>query len=286
MTAELWKSNEALKNESPGHLVALHHGMLAAPLSSPDGSDASLSALAKQALCHRAVQHPYLEALARGDLPDLRWALADFARHYAFYSRQFPQFLTAVISRLDDPAHRRLLLDNLSEESGQYGEEELRELAAIGVEAEWIVGVPHPQLFQRFARAVGVEPGHGVEADVVRCWREMFMATLQHGSPAQAVGALGLGTEQIVRTVYGSFVRALARVPGLAPRDTVFFLLHTAVDDHHQESLQRIARDLVAQPGGMDELRRGMVKALQLRTALWDWLHARAVDPVHADEVH
>lgn len=241
--------------------------------------------LAQRALQHRAVHHPYLQALASGDVPDLRWALADFARNYFFYSLHFPQYLTAVISRLDDPAHRRLLLDNLAEESGSYGEDELGALAGIGIEADWIVGVAHPLLFQRFARALGVEPGLDAEPDAIRCWREMFMGTLLSGSPAQAVGALGLGTEQIVRTMYGYFVSAIERLPGLAPRDTVFFPLHTAVDDHHQASLQRIAMDLADQPGGLDELRRGMMKSLSLRTAIWDWLHARANDPSHAEHV-
>ena len=46
-----------------------------------------------------------------------------------------------------------------------------------------------------------------------------------------------------------------------------------------------ISIDLARTPGGLDELRRGMLKALQLRTALWDYLYARARDPQRADEV-
>lgn len=247
--------------------------------------EAAVVALEARAVRHRAVQHPYLRALADGDLPDTRWALRDFARHYTHYSRHFPQYLTAVVSRLDVPAHRQLLLDNLAEESGRYGADELAALAAIGVRAEWIAGVAHPVLFQRFARAIGAEAPDAPESDAVRCWRELLMATLLHGSPAQAVGALGLGTEQIVRPMYARFVAAIARCPELSPADTVFFPLHTAVDDHHHASLRRIAVDLAGAPGGLDELRRGMVKALQLRASFWDWLHARALDPARADEV-
>jgi pyrroloquinoline quinone (PQQ) biosynthesis protein C len=250
-----------------------------------DNTKAHVEALADQALRHHAVHHPYLKALAAGDLPDVRWALADFAHHYYFYSRHFPQYLTAVISRLDNPTHRRCLLENLAEESGNYHDDELDELRAFGVDPEWIVGVPHPKLFQRFSLALGVHHSEASDSDVVRCWRELFLATLQHGSPAQAVGALGLGTEQIVRTMYGYFVDALKHCSDLQPADTVFFPLHTAVDDHHQASLQMISIDLARTPGGLDELRRGMLKALQLRTALWDYLYARARDPQRADEV-
>jgi pyrroloquinoline quinone (PQQ) biosynthesis protein C len=61
--------------------------------------------LAEWSLTHRAVRHPYLNALENGTLPDTRWALADFAHHYYGYASHFPCYLTAVISRLVDPAH-------------------------------------------------------------------------------------------------------------------------------------------------------------------------------------
>ncbi|MEQ1570336.1 MAG: iron-containing redox enzyme family protein [Myxococcota bacterium] len=239
--------------------------------------------LGQEALRHRAVTHPYLQALGDGALPDLRWALADFAQHYYGYSRHFPRYLTTVMSRLEHPAHRRALLDNLTEESGTYSEEEYGELAAFGVERAWIEGQPHPALFQRFCRAIGA-PTHGPEADQVVAWRELFLASLA-SSAAGGVGALGLGTENIVRTMYGHFVRAIDRVGDLSAEDTVFFPLHTAVDDHHQATLEAIATTFAETEEGRVELRRGMLKALACRSSFWDWLYERACDPEHADEV-
>jgi pyrroloquinoline quinone (PQQ) biosynthesis protein C len=257
------------------------------------GSDSSLAgtaqqyaeALSAESLRHRAVHHPYLQALAEGTFPDTRWALADFARQYYGYSAHFPRYLTTVISRLENPAHRRGLLENLTEESGVYEDEELLELAAFGVEREWIEGLPHPILFKRFSDAIGVVRNESVEADQVVCWREMFLATLSGGSPAEALGALGLGTENIVRTIYGPFVKAINRLGDLHPRDTVFFPLHTAVDDHHQATLQAISADFAATPEGRAGLRRGMLKALSLRSSFWDWLYARASNPAAAAKV-
>lgn len=244
-------------------------------------------ALTAEALAHRAVSHPYLAALGAGALPDLRWAMADFARHYFAYSRHFPRYLTATISKLESPTHRAALLDNLTEESGRYEAAELAELRAAGIRSEWIVGLPHPALFQRFATAMGVDLAALAperEADQVVCWRELFLDTLTHGSAAEAVGALGLGTENVVSTIYRPFVEATRRI-GLDPRDAVFFPLHTAVDDHHQATLQDIAIDLAATPEGRTGLRRGMLKALTLRTAYWDWMLARATSPARADLV-
>ena len=249
-------------------------------------ADRFVSDLAAGALRHRAVNHPYLQALAKGDLPDLRWALTDFARQYYGYSLHFPRYLTAVISRLENPTHRNSLLENLTEESGSYEEEELQELEEIGVDPTWIVSIPHPQLFQRFARALGVDFGDAYcEADQVVCWREVFLQLLTGSSSAEALGALGLGTENIVSTMYGHFVEALENLGELHPRDTVFFKLHTAVDDHHQAALHAISVDLAHNNEGCADLRRGMLKALNLRSAFWDWMHARALQPERADEV-
>ena len=232
------------------------------------------------ALQHRAVNHPYLQALAQGSLPDPQFALADFARHYYGYSAHFPRYLTALISRLEDPAHRRALLSNLTEESGVYDQEELDELAEIGIDAEWIVGIPHPELFQRFRSALHVDnTAAGDDHIEVLCWREMFLAILTNGSPAEAIGALGLGTETIVQTLYQPFVAAIDRLGSIQPRDAVFFPLHTAVDDHHQATLKEVAAAYALDPQGRADLAKGMVKALSLRDAFWNWLHQRALDP-------
>ena len=266
-------------------IAALRQRRLAAATSLQGTAADYVSALAQESLRHRAVRHRYLAALGEGSFPDTRWALRDFARHYYAYSCHFPRYLTTVISRLEEPGHRRGLLENLTEESGIYEEEELQELAGLGVEREWIVGIPHPVLFKRFSDAMGVRRGEASESDAVVCWREMFLQVLAQGTPAEAVGALGLGTENIVRTIYGPFVQAIERLGDMSPRDTVFFPLHTAVDDHHQATLQAIAADFATTVEGRDGLRRGMLKALQLRAGFWDWLYERAADPARAEQV-
>jgi uncharacterized cupin superfamily protein/pyrroloquinoline quinone (PQQ) biosynthesis protein C len=241
-------------------------------------AEQAVDALTTTALNHRAVRHPYLAALAAGTLPDPAWALADFARQYQGYAAHFPRYLTALISRLETPAHRQTLLENLMEESGQYGPEELETLAGLGIAAEWIVAVPHPLLFERFRLAVaGAGGAVAPEEQEVVGWREMLLAVLSQGSAAEAVGALGLGTEAIVSTMYGAFVAAIERCGDLHPRDTVFFPLHTAVDDAHQASLRQIAIACAASEQGRADLARGMHKALTLRDSFWSWLHERAL---------
>ena len=233
--------------------------------------------LAQLALEHRAVRHPYLDALRDGTLPDPTWALRDFANQYIGYSKAFPDYLRAVIAQLPDPAHQAALQDNLTEESGQYSEEDLRELESIGVQREWVDGVPHPDLFRRFVFAVGAS-AKGPEENMVASWRAQLLKILSGGSAAKAVGAIGLGTENVVSTMYQSFVVACGREANLDGRSTVFFALHTAIDDDHQETLQRLAEDFATTARGRSDLRCGMLEALSARAAFWDWMLDRALD--------
>lgn len=255
------------------------------PRSNPASSAvAFIESLGREARAHQAVNHPYLHALAEGELPDLRWALADFARHYAGFTRHFRRYLGVVCLRLERPDHQEALLGKLDEELGNYDEAQLEALARAGIEREWVEGIPHPLLFRRFCGAVGAEPSlPGDEAPAVVCWREMFMHLLSDASPAAAIGAIGLGTESIVEPVHTSLAAAIRRVPELTPRETVFFPLRIAVDGEHAATLFEIATDFAGNMELRAELRWGMLAALNLRHYFWNWLHARALAPRSAE---
>jgi len=237
-----------------------------------------LTDLQHQAHQHRALQHPYLQALATQNVPDLRWAITDFARQYYGYSTYFPTFLKAVIYRLDRTEHREALLQNLDEETGSYPSEDLEVLANAGIDPAWIVGIPHPKLFQRFQAALGITETELQQPELeVIYWRNQLLTLLSQGSIATAVGALGLGTESIVRECYRPILEALAWLEDLSAQDTVFFSMHTLVDDAHQEILLNIAADLARTPEGLHDLQSGMVSALDLRAKFWDWMYERAM---------
>ncbi len=233
--------------------------------------------LLAEACEHRAVRHPYLEALRTGSFSNMLWALRDFALHYYGYSAHFGRYLTVTISRLEDPRHRQALMDNCTEESGCYDADDLDALEQAGIQREWIEGVPHPALFSRFREALGLHGTTGIDGVEVSCWRDLFYATLSQGSALQAIGALGFGTEAIVSRIYDNFTQALARTD-LAARDTVFFPLHGKVDDQHHETMMDIARDLYRGERDRKELEEGMRKALFLRAAFWDFLLSRVRD--------
>lgn len=232
--------------------------------------------LVQEALQHRAVNHPYLKALANGEFENMEIVLKDFASQYGNYSAWFPRYLTSVISKLENPEFRNHLLDNLSEESGHLHEEDMVAVRELGIKDEWVQGIPHPQLFKNFQKAMGVdltsEPGIEVEI-----WRESFLALIQGGSATSAVGAIGLGTESIVKFIYRDIIKAIEMHTNLTLEDYVFFPLHTEVDDEHGLILLDIAQKMASESKEAErELRKGMLKSLNLRAAFWDDMFVRA----------
>jgi len=242
----------------------------------PEQRTFELKALIKDAECHRAVHHPYLKALAEGKFHNMHRILQDFAAQYGHYSAWFPRYLTAVISKLENDNHRRHLLNNLAEESGQLHEDDLEAIRALGIKEEWVKGIPHPQLFRRFQTAIGADPDAkpGIE---VAIWRESFLALIQGNPAASALGAIGPGTESVVKHIYQPIIRSIRNHTSLSLEEYVFFPLHTEVDDEHGLILLDIAEDYAAHgPEQVLELRKGMLKALNLRASFWDDMMIRA----------
>jgi pyrroloquinoline quinone (PQQ) biosynthesis protein C len=244
-----------------------------------DDTETFLRELTAETLAHRALHHPYLKALAEGSVPDLEWALRDFSKLYYGYSGQFIRYLTLAISRLDSGAHRRALIENLMEESGQLDDGELNLLASIGISADWVKGIPHPELFRRFQTSIGSVAFADTDPDGIDaiCWRESFLSLLAGGSPVEAIGAIGLGTEGVVRYIYEYFVRSIERYGKLHPSEYVFFTMHALIDDRHGETLLQIARDLCVDTRARYDLRKGMRKALNMRVLFWDAMYERAM---------
>ena len=223
-----------------------------------------------EAKAHRALHHPYLAALANGTLTDPLGALQRFTAEYAVYTSSFQNYLLLCMSKLESQKHRSILLENLCEESGMIEADELAELVAIGIRPEWVQGVPHPEMFARFRRALGAAEIRDT-GEIAEDWKSLFMAQLSQASAAEALGALGLGTESIVKHFYRPLIAAIQNHTDLQRRDYVFFELHAEIDDEHGELMLNIASDLVAaNPNHAEAMRRGMQKALSLRSLFCD----------------
>ena len=232
--------------------------------------------LLDEAMNHRAVNHPYLERLRSGNFNNMEAVIKDFATQYGAYSAWFPRYLTGVISKLENPSHRNLLMDNLAEEAGHLHDEDIEELKKLEIEESWVQGIPHPQLFRRFQDAMNInrEEQPGVEVQV---WRELFLGIIQNGNAAEAVGAIGIGTESVVKFIYKYIIDAIRNHTSLSLEQYVFFPLHTEVDDEHGLILLNIASEMAGEnEHAAQSLRKGMLKALNIRASYWDDMLLRA----------
>jgi pyrroloquinoline quinone (PQQ) biosynthesis protein C len=242
-------------------------------------SRAYIRQLGEEALTHRALNHPFLHALVEGTFNDPVVALKDFTFQYLAYSRDFMRFLTATIAQLDERPHREMLIHNLMEEAGKVDEDDVPALKQAGIDIAWIQGLPHPELYQRFLNAVNITPEFRAKTpfcDEALIWSKMFLNTCNSGGPAQALGAMGLGTENIVKHVYAQILQAIAKHLPVTPEQRVFFDLHAAVDDEHGEVIDEIAAHYAQFRRNREPLRTGMLMALNARAAFFDGMMARA----------
>lgn len=233
--------------------------------------------LLNQALQHRAVDHPYLRDLRDGKFSNMNLILKDFAKQYGAYSDWFPKYLSTVISKLENPKHKEHLMENLSEEKGHLHDEDIEAIKKLGIKEEWVQGISHCDLFERFQNALGVSPKSTIGTEV-NLWRKSFLGLLEEGNEATGVGAIGIGTESIVKHVYKYIIEAIENHTDLQLKDYVFFPLHTEVDDEHGLILLEIAREITTSggPEALENLKTGMFQALELRAKFWDHMMVRA----------
>jgi pyrroloquinoline quinone (PQQ) biosynthesis protein C len=214
-----------------------------------------------------------LLAFAEGRARDLGQAVRLFLREYYYYSSRFSQYLGGLLSALDNPAHRAAILQNLREENGDIDEQHRLELAQNGIQPA-DVAEPHPVLFRRFLVAIGFDMNELASCRprlATLAWSETMLGIMCTTDPAQAVAALGLGTEGIVRPMYLHLLRAIRRAwPDLSARDRAFFELHALVDDEHAEALNQIAVSMASGTGARRSLALGVSRALEARAAFFD----------------
>jgi len=230
--------------------------------------------LVEEAAVHSAVNHQWLNAVAEHQYPDMHKAIVDFALEYNGYSAAFPDYLSAVIKALDCREHQALLQHNLEEEKGHMDLDDQVALTAMGINPDTVVGVPHPQLFRRFCYAMGLSDDELKRpTEAATKWRNQFRTFLTCASPAAAVGALGLGTENVVKPIYQKMLLGLGSLKTIQREDYVFFELHCTVDDQHALDLKNIALSLLGTDQGYQEMRLGMNVALNLRNEFFNHLH-------------
>lgn len=229
--------------------------------------------MSTDALTSSAVNHPYLKALQDGDLPNMELAIKDFAFQYGIYSSQFTHYLSAVINNLKNPQHQQILLENLIEEQGDTHEVELPPDVLNNV-----TGIPHAQLYRRFQEAVGVDEHYRAtthQNQTAVLWRDQFLQLCEIDE-CVGIGAIGIGTEFIVSSIYQHILKGLKTYSDLTMTERVFFDLHSQCDDDHAAQMLLIAKDLASDIAACERIEYGAKMATNMRTVFWDAMLARA----------
>lgn len=249
-------------------LVQVPVGAASLDLLHRGSAEAFIEALCADALSHPAVDHPYLWRLAEGGFADMPAAVRDYCHQYAFYCADFPAYLQAVIRGLSSSAHRKLVMHNLNEERG----------SASGDVPAGRDDVPHTELFRRFQRAAGVTEAY-VDAHppctTVSIWRDLFLQKCGARQVGIGLGAIGIGTELIVSTVYQFLHRAVTGYTDMRPEDYLFLTVHLDCDDGHADQMKAISVEMAEDLRHREALRFGALSALNLRNAFWDVMLAR-----------
>jgi len=170
---------------------------------------------------HAVSKSEAMQRFASGSAPNEAIALT-LAREFYPLCREFPLFLAAAISHIQDEKSRILLVSNLYEEHGELDIERL-----------------HPALFRQFIRAMGLEP------ETIEQWDEgspgvqaaRQITTICREGPAHRALAVLYAIELWFGPACEMIMTGLRQLK-LSSEATRFFVVHSGADIVHAEQLR------------------------------------------------
>jgi pyrroloquinoline-quinone synthase len=198
------------------------------------------------------LKHPFYQAWTAGTLWMER--LQNYAVQYYPHVAAFPRYLSAIHSRCADIATRQALLENLIEE--ERGTEN------------------HPELWLRFAEAIGVSRERVVDSIVSASGAALvdeFTRLAESGHVPSGLAAL-YAYESQIPSVATAKIDGLRRFYGVTDeRGLAFFAVHEKADVWHA----RTGADLIARHCATDDHRKRAIDgADRALGALWSLLDA------------
>ena len=198
----------------------------------------------------------------RLSLSDLQFVFGQ----YSFYSRNFTRYLAGFMANSDNDMHRAQLVENLWEESGESDHSQR-----------------HAELFRRFLTdGLGIVLADLTPTSATQLFVNEVLSFCLRSPACESSAFLSLGTEGIVPRMYAIFIKGLQQAD-IAMEHLTFFQLHTACDDEHAVTLEKIMLSYANAPGWFESCRRALTLALDLREQffeqLYQQLQTRRIEP-------
>lgn len=173
------------------------------------------------------LKHPFYAAWSNGTLPIT--TLREYAGQYYHFEVNFPRYVAGAYARIERPADRRLMLENLVDEEGR--------------------SPTHPELWADFAHALGVSVSNGSVNPATRRLLRVYENHTLRGTAASALGAL-YAYERQFPEVAAEKSRGLRANYGIRSKEAhEFFRVHTLADvEHAAAERQLLSRQVRANP--------------------------------------
>lgn len=198
------------------------------------------------------LKHPFYRAWSEGNVK--REDLLSYAGQYHHFESNFPRYVAGAYARLERPADRRVLLENLIDEEGR--------------------SPTHPELWVDFARSLGATweanaPPKARPATRGLC-RTYEDLTLGHGTAAAALGALYAYEAQFPK-VAAEKSRGLRAWYGIRSKSAhEFFRVHSVADVAHSRAERGLlSREIANSPAAARDAGRAVSQTLE---SWWSFL--------------
>ncbi len=169
------------------------------------------------------LKHPFYQSWKSGELT--REMLQEYAKQYYKHVAAFPQYLSALHSKIDDAGDRKLVLQNLMDE--EHGPDN------------------HPELWLRFSDALGLkreDVGKTSARSETNAFVNNFKFITSQKSAAEGIAAMYAYESQIPK-VSEEKIAGLVKFYGVSGESGLeYFKVHMQADIEHSEAERKLIR--------------------------------------------
>jgi len=226
------------------------------------------------------LQHDFLRCFEMGGFHNMTDAASMFALEHYVYSKNFIDYLKTVAAKIDVDSIKAPILENIHEEKGNYEQEDIEELRAIGIEEEWYNRIPHKLLSQRFFESLGIEAADipAISSTEIKeddgagvVFTKFMLDLYEESNVCDSLAVIGFAIEETVSRLYQFVWKGLKDHTPLTDEEIVFFPLHILIDDGHADLLKLGFKHYVQNAPGLCTGARDVVeKVLEMRIKMYD----------------